>query len=154
MKTKRRRLLVDQAVQGGIALRLTVYWLCSIVMAFVMMVVVQCVMDPLTPFFTQLSRAQATVFPVVASFLLLLPMVLRDLTQLTNRFAGPVFHLKRAMRELRDGKLRSALQFREGDYWHDLADEFNLLALQVETWKRSGERTKEESALVANGVDE
>lgn len=154
MKTKRRRLLVDQAVQGGIALRLTVYWLCSIIMAFVMMVVVQCVMDPLTPFFTQLSRAQAAVFPVVASFLLLLPMVLRDLTRLTNRFAGPVVHLKRALRDLRDETFRGELKFREGDYWHDLADEFNLLASQVETWKRSVERTKEESALVANGVDE
>jgi hypothetical protein len=135
MKHQRRRLYIDHAVQGGIALRLTVYWMCSIVMVFAMMVVVQCVLDPLTPFVTQLSRAKSAVLPVVAAFILLLPMVLRDLIRLTNRFAGPVYSLKRAMCELREGTLRGELKFRKGDYWHDLAAEFNALAKQFEALK-------------------
>lgn len=154
MRHQRRRILIDQPVQGGIALRLAVYWFCSIITAFVMLVVVQCIMDPATPFFTQLERAKSTAFPLLAAFLLMLPVVLRDLTRLTNRFAGPVYSLKRAMRELREGKLRGELKFRKGDYWHDLADEFNALAKQLEALKKQSLQMNEAFPVTAGLADE
>jgi hypothetical protein len=154
MKRQRRRILIDQPVQGGIALRLSVYWFCTIITAFVLLVVVQCILDPSTPFFAQLDRAKSTAFPLLAAFLLMLPVVLRDLTRLTNRFAGPVYSLKRAMRELREGKLRAELKFRKGDYWHDLADEFNALAKQLEALKEHSLRMGENVPVAAGLADE
>lgn len=154
MRNTRRRLYVDQAVQGGIALRLTIYWLCSFIMAFVMLVIVQCALDPHTPFFTQLGRAKSAVFPVVASFFLLLPIVLRDIIRLTNRFAGPIVRLKQAMRDLREGKHHGALLFRTDDYWQDLAEEFNLLAWQVEAWKNEALRREDDSPVPVGAADE
>jgi nitrogen fixation/metabolism regulation signal transduction histidine kinase len=74
----------------------------------------------------------------------MLPVVIRDLSKLTNRFAGPVYRLRQAMSELREGKFRGNLKFRDNDYWQEMASEFNELAKQMEAWKLQAMRAHEE----------
>lgn len=152
MRNKRRRILVDKPVQGGIATRLAIYWGCSIVVAFTLSIIVQCALDPHTPFLTQLSHAKTAIFPIAAAFLLMLPVVMLDLTRLTNRFAGPVYRLKNAMRGYREGTFHGKVKFRDKDYWQDLADEFNLLVEQVEAWKREAQENEKQEPVGAGSV--
>lgn len=125
--------------------------MCSLIVAFALMVMVQSILDPNTPFFLQLARAKTIVFPIVAAFLLMLPVVIRDLTKMTNRFTGPVFRLRRAMRDLKEGKFHGELSFRDNDYWQEMAEEFNQIAKQMETWKQQALR-KDDGALVGSSA--
>jgi hypothetical protein len=128
MKFKRKKLFVDKAVQGGIALRLTSYWLCASIVSGALLTVLQCFSDPLTPFHVHLARANQLLVPVGACYLMLLPMVIFDMMKLTNRFAGPVLRLRRCLQELSRGEFQGELRFRDGDYWQELADDFNRVA--------------------------
>ena len=60
--------------------------------------------------------------------LLLLPGVIFDLVRLSNRFAGPMFRLRRSMHDLAQGKPVDAVHFRHGDFWQEFADDFNTIA--------------------------
>jgi len=41
----------------------------------------------------------------------------------SHRIAGPIYNLKKALREVRRGKLDRVVKFRKGDEFHDLAGE-------------------------------
>ena len=57
---------------------------------------------------------------------------------LSHRIAGPLFKLRRALSDLRDGKLHS-IQFRKFDHFQELSTEYNQT---VETIKESVSATK------------
>ena len=48
---------------------------------------------------------------------ILLPVFLYDTVKLSNRFAGPVIRLRRAMQAISQGNAVEKLQFRENDFW-------------------------------------
>ena len=50
----------------------------------------------------------------------LLPVFVVDTIKISHRFAGPIFSLRRTMREVAEGKPPRKLKFREGDFWHEL----------------------------------
>lgn len=41
----------------------------------------------------------------------------------SHRIAGPLYHLKRVLHEVREGRLNQELRFRKGDEFHELATE-------------------------------
>ena len=43
----------------------------------------------------------------------------------SHRIAGPIYNLKKALREVRGGKVDRVVKFRKGDEFHDLAEEIN-----------------------------
>jgi len=45
---------------------------------------------------------------------------------LTHKIAGPLHKLKNHLREIREGAPITALSFREGDHFHDVAEEVSL----------------------------
>jgi len=64
--------------------------------------------------------------------LCLLPLVLVDVVRLSNRFAGPAYRLRRAMRQLAHGEKVQPITFRQGDFWKEFADDFNRIAARLE----------------------
>jgi len=78
----------------------------------------------------------------VASFLLL-PLVVYDIVQMSNRFCGPLFRLRRELRALARGEHVEPISFREGDFWQEFAQEFNALLARVQ---RSGLQTEAPAA--------
>ena len=62
----------------------------------------------------------------------------------THRFAGPVLRLRRELRDLADGKQSPTLKFRDGDYWKDLAVEFNRVAALIAEQKQEIGRLKQQ----------
>jgi hypothetical protein len=75
-----------------------------------------------------LSELWVQFGPAAVASLLLLPLVVYDLLQVTNRFAGPIFRLRRSMRDLAQGMPVAPVRFRDGDFWQDFASDFNLVA--------------------------
>jgi len=54
--------------------------------------------------------------------------VIVDVVRLSNRFTGPLLRLRRSMRALARGEQVEPIRFRDNDFWHDFAEEFNALA--------------------------
>ena len=57
-----------------------------------------------------------------------MPIVLYDVTMLTNRLLGPLVRLRREMRRLAEGQRVEPFEFREKDFLREFATEFNSVA--------------------------
>jgi hypothetical protein len=62
---------------------------------------------------------------------LVLPIVMMDVLRLSNRFVGPVTRLRAGMKDLAAGRPVKPLNFRNDDYWRELAVDFNEAAARV-----------------------
>jgi hypothetical protein len=81
--------------------------------------------------------------PYLVVFLLLLPIFVRDTVRLVNRIAGPWFRLRAALRAVNAGEDPGLLRFRQGDFGHELAAEFNVL---VERLRQAESEVKQREA--------
>jgi len=63
--------------------------------------------------------------------LFLLPVFVMDTVKLSHRFAGPIFSLRRAIREVAAGETPRRLKFRHKDFWKDLADDYNAMLARL-----------------------
>jgi hypothetical protein len=70
--------------------------------------------------------------PTVLVVLVLAPIFIRDFCKLSNRFVGPMVRLRRAMRDLAEGREVSPIHFRTRDFWKDLAADFNRVVERVQ----------------------
>ncbi len=61
----------------------------------------------------------------------LLPLYLLDMVRTTNRFAGPVSRLRRALRSVSSGEEVRPLTFRRSDFWQEMSNEFNAAMATV-----------------------
>ncbi|MEZ5941442.1 MAG: hypothetical protein R3C18_08635 [Planctomycetaceae bacterium] len=128
MKNRRERNLVDRSVQVAIALRVLMHAVLFVVTSAAFLFFVELLSgEPQNAVSGLISRHAPTV--IVA--LVLTPIFLVDLFKMTNRFAGPMVRLRRVMGELAAGNDVESIKFRDGDFWQDLAVEFNRVAERV-----------------------
>jgi hypothetical protein len=131
-KYARKRLFVDWKVQGALVLRVIVYAGMSALAISLMLLCWRIVTGPPDTFGNHIVEMWYSYgAPAVAS-LVLLPVVIFDVIRLSNRFVGPLVRLRRAMRALAAGEQVAPLHFRDGDFWHDLAADFNAAAARVQ----------------------
>lgn len=127
---KRKRFLVDRHVQGALMRRVVVYvflvlMLMSLISAFCLMVLE----GPLSG--SQLVRQMWSKLGLVwIASLFLVPVVLIDCIRLSHRFAGPMFRLRRVMKDVADGKDVDLIRLRKGDFWYDFAEDFNRMLVE------------------------
>jgi len=57
----------------------------------------------------------------------LFPVFAYDSIKLSHRFVGPIMRLRRVLRQAALGEHVPPLQFRQDDFWQDLAGSFNTL---------------------------
>jgi hypothetical protein len=135
-KAQRKVYLVDRNVQGGLLNKAAWYWLLSLAVVGSLNVLGWIFVAPGVDVLVQIRELLpsffAVLFVAMVSSLIVLPVLLYDLAKHTNRFAGPVFRLQRGLDALAAGKTVQPLTFREGDYWHDLAEAFNEVAARLE----------------------
>ena len=151
--TPRKRYLVDSKLQGSLLMRSIGYW-CFCVLAIGMVLLLwQVATGPHRPFLSYFSLHEIVERhgAVVLASVLLLPILLLDVLIITNRFAGPLYRLRRSMRALAAGEHVQPVVFRDGDFWHDVADEFNAVAAYVDELKQ--EKTKP-AATIASAAAE
>ncbi len=128
----RKHLFIDPKVQGALASRTVLYWVVCVGAIFLMLLCWRILTGPARMFHMHLDDMWFFYGPPLIASFLLLPMVIVDIIRLSNRFAGPMVRMRHAMRELARGEPVGEIHFREGDFWHDFAEEFNELANAVQ----------------------
>ncbi|MBM4000446.1 MAG: hypothetical protein FJ297_13070 [Planctomycetes bacterium] len=155
---KRQRHWIDGNVQAAIVWRVAMYWVhCLITVAF--MTVIWMILTDTPRNSTDLfRRLTAQCGPAFGASLLLLPLVVIDAVRMSNRFVGPMYRLRRAMRALAEGEPVPDQTFRQNDFWHEMADDFNRVARRVRQFeddasaKPHGVFTKEDDEQLAASI--
>ncbi len=129
----RKQLFVDPKVQGALIGRVVLYWIVCLITVTLMLLCWRILTGPARPFYTHFDAMWFHYGPALVASLLLLPLVIMDIVRLSNRFAGPLLRLRRAMRALARGEHVEPIHFRQGDFWHEFAEEFNGILKRVQT---------------------
>ncbi len=129
---QRKRLIVDPTVQWSIARRIMVHWALFCVTTFVVYTAFSIMLTigemPLSEAILKSTRDQ---LPMLVTMILLMPIFLRDILQLSQRFTGPIYRLRGALKDLAAGESPRPLRFRDGDFWSDVAGDFNLVRQKI-----------------------
>lgn len=136
--TPRKRYLIDSKLQRELLMRTVGYW-CFCVLATGMVLLCWTIATgPFRPFLSYFSLHEIVQQhgTVLLASVLLLPILLLDVLITSNRIAGPLYRLRRSLRALAAGEYVEPVAFREGDFWHDMAAEFNAVAAYVAKLKQ------------------
>jgi sensor histidine kinase YesM len=126
MRIARKRYFVDRKVQGALLVRTFFYWLFCFA-AITIMLLIWRSLAAAEPFWMQLDEVWFRHAPIAIVSVLLLPLVLVDVVRTSNRFAGPMYRMRKHMRAIMNGQQVGPLKFREHDYLIEFADEFNAM---------------------------
>lgn len=145
---KRKRVTVDWQVQGKLCLRIAVYWIsCFLIIA--------CLLCAQALFSTSVEAANLWMnYMKVASLsLLALPLVLFDSLIFSNKFCGPIYRLRKTVKDLADGKSVSPVELRPGDAYPDLGEHLNRLIARLESADQPKDEEPEPSPVVEPELD-
>jgi hypothetical protein len=127
----RRQLLIDRAVQTPVLQRTALYSVCGALYFMVIMFFGVSADAPDQAWYVTLLQCFDEAVYWAPGIMLLAPVIVYDILTLTNRFVGPVFRLRREMQRLVNQEECFELNFREGDYWTEMADLFNQVREEV-----------------------
>ncbi len=125
----RRTLFCDRAVQGVLLLHVVGHWLMFVIVAGLFLLFIEMLSGDPREAWPHMPQRNG---PSMLAVFVLAPIFLRDLFKLTNRFAGPMVRLRRAMRDLAQGDDVAPIHFRDGDFWKDLATDFNRVVQRMQ----------------------
>lgn len=137
--SKRKNLFVDPKVQSALAIRLTVHWVLFAALLSAISITVKWFSNPFQPLSGLFSGFLHEQWPVLLTMALLLPAFIYDSLKLSNRFAGPIIRFRKTIQSIAETGKPRHLKFRKGDFWHNLANEFNDMLDTFET-QNSGTR--------------
>jgi hypothetical protein len=132
----RNRLFVDPKVQGMLMLRCLAYWAAMLMTITVLLITWRSMSGPAKIFYEHFDELWMQYKLPFMATLFLLPLVMFDIAKLSNRFVGPMIRLRRALREMANGESSRLIHFRAGDYWSEVADEFNSVAARVQMMEK------------------
>ncbi len=132
MAKQRKTILVEKQVQGALGWRIAAHWFIFLGLS----VSVTCSLQMLGNFeqANLWSRLEAAIMSQVGSvvvLLALLPWFVHDSLKLSNRFAGPMVRLQKSIVELTNEDTTAPVVFRSGDFWQEIATNFNELRMRV-----------------------
>jgi hypothetical protein len=122
---------VDREVQGALVWRVLLYWNFFVIVIPLMLLLRELCLVPGASLGDAIRGMASRYSPVMFASLLLLPLVMFDLIRTTHRMTGPILRLRRALREVAEGRPAQPLNFREHDFWRDLATDFNRAAARA-----------------------
>ncbi len=126
-KVDRRKTYVDPKVQGTLVRRLVIHWVAYVSVAAAIAFCLQLLSNPLQPLAEHFQQLWWTHGPFLLVLVFLLPVFVLDTIRLSHRFVGPIYRLRETIRNIAQGDPPPRLKFRDFDFWHDLAKDFNLM---------------------------
>lgn len=130
---KRSQVFVDSKVQGALLWRTVTYWCYAMLTIMASIVCWRILVTGVAqPFNIHLNDVLYSLSPMILGAAIMLPILLFDMARLTNRFVGPLYRLRNEMRRLARGEKVPPLRFRDDDFWHEIAEEFNAVVARVE----------------------
>jgi hypothetical protein len=147
---RRTKHFIDASVQGTLARRLILHWCVFLIVTSVAAFVLQVLSNPFESITVHAQELWFTHGPLLLVMIFLLPAFVVDTIKLSNRFAGPIFSLRRSIRSIVQGKPAQKLKFRRHDFWHDLADDYNAMLLRMELLNENDPQPAEDEQLAAS----
>ncbi len=131
MVRERKQFLVEKKVQLTLGLRIVAQWFVFLAVSIVVTTFLYMPSNLDQTLWQDFKVAVFSQLPSITVFFALLPWFIHDSLKLSNRFAGPMVRLRGAIIQLAQGDESHSLTFRRGDYWTDIASEFNKLRERV-----------------------
>ena len=128
---KRSRLFIDRPVQIAVLVRALLYWAVCLVAQLLMVFFFSAVTSNQDDFITNSPQLWWHLQLTAAASFVLLPIILLDVLKLSHRWVGPVFRLRNALKSLGQGETIPPVQFRQRDFWQDLAGDLNAVAKRL-----------------------
>lgn len=126
MAKRRLQKYVDREVQSSLLWRLCAHWALFMVANMMAITLWTRFMDtPTEPWADTFALTWPRVVPFILVSLALVPVFIWDSLKLSNRFAGPIVRVRRALAQIADGQSPKAIEFRHGDFWKSLAIDLN-----------------------------
>ena len=140
----RKRLFVDAQVQGAIIRRLGLYFCSAILFLLLPSAIARTVLEPDRLFLAHLRDVTREYWPLLLTAIAMVPFVFYDILKLTNRFAGPIYRLRRELQRFDAGDAVSPIKLRDGDFWEGLAIQVNSLLDRVRVAEQHSESSDPE----------
>ena len=132
-KNRRRKLFVEPRMQGLLVFKVLLYWVNGFLTIGLLLAVWSVFVDRPTTSTQLFANMWNSVGPALVASLFLMPLIVMDCIRWSNRYAGPMVRLHKALQELAEGNDVQPLKFRKGDLWFEMATEFNRIAQRVQT---------------------
>jgi methyl-accepting chemotaxis protein len=145
---RRKKHFIDSNVQGALSRRLIIHWLVFMSVSAFVAFILQVLTNPFRPLAAHVQDLWWAQGPILLVMLFLLPVFVMDTIKLSHRFAGPVYSLRRAVREVAEGKKPRRLKFRRRDFWKDLAEDYNAMLERLGAFEEGDEETSDDGKLV------
>ena len=141
---QRKKNYIDSSVQGALIRKIGIHWILFFISSAFMMVMLKALVgDPTLPM-AQRIRIESGEFLFAGIVMLsLFPVFMLDTIRFSNRFVGPIGRLRKGLRELGSGK-PVRCQFRDDDFWREIASEFNEVSDLVQRQELEIEKLKSE----------
>ena len=128
----RKQLFVDPEVQGVLVARTIIYWVACTLSIALLLLCWRTLTGPVRPLSSHLADMWFFFGPALVASLLVMPLAVADIIRISNRFAGPLLRLRRAMRALAEAEPVAPIGFRKEDFWYGFAEEFNVIAEELQ----------------------
>jgi len=151
---KRQQLFVEKPVQGSLLIRVAGYWLFCLLTVTLWLLCWSIVSGPPRPAWVTLGDIWYRYAPALVASILLLPMVVVDAIRWSNRFVGPILRFRRSLQRLAAGETVTPIHFREGDYWHDITEHFNIVLERIQGPAATADQDIEEDAGTGDAEEE
>jgi hypothetical protein len=140
----RRRLFVNRPIQGALISRIALYWLLGMFIQALLIMLLSVGTGSSDELGQRTQQFWWHLKLILVSSMLTLPLLVLDIIKLSHRWVGPIYRLRTAMQALAMEEPVKPLTFRAGDYWKDLAEEFNAVLARVNHLEES--RTNDPAA--------
>jgi hypothetical protein len=130
-RCRRSIFFIDRKVQGALMARTTIYWMFCLFSISLMLICWSAYTGPSRRFVDLAADVFHRYGPGLIASLILLPIALMDVVRLSNRFVGPVMRLRGALKDLAQGRPVKPLNFRDDDFWRELAGDLNEVAARL-----------------------
>ena len=130
MKNRRKKYCIDRKVQCAVAKRMVFHWVTFFFAASLILPLWHLILtgDISTPLSTKIFTDGVVLLVALAS---LLPYFIWDTIKYTNRITGPMYRIQRELRALAQGENAQPIKLRKGDFWHEVAEDFNAMLTRV-----------------------
>jgi nitrogen fixation/metabolism regulation signal transduction histidine kinase len=146
---RRTKKFIDSRVQGALARRIILHWLVFLGVGVLVAFILQVLSNPFRPLASHAQDMWWTHGPFLLVLVFLLPVFVVDTIKLSHRFAGPIYALRKAIREVAQGDKPRRLKFRKRDFWRDLADDYNAMLEKLEVLD-GNDKSADDKKLVAS----
>ncbi|OHB85976.1 MAG: hypothetical protein A2V98_09380 [Planctomycetes bacterium RBG_16_64_12] len=133
MNNRRRKRYIDSAVQGALVRRIILHWLLFLAAALVVLPFWQVLSSGnlFSPFSRLMADGWAATAPVFVILIAMIPIFVWDTVTLSNRFVGPMYRFHKTIERLAAGEEVEPIRLRKGDFWKDVADDFNAVLERI-----------------------